>query len=216
MANLNSNPVIENIRRALGRGATANLPPRPAVLPSRLAGDQEAEIDLLLKEINALSGSGRRLPVDELDGALTSLKAEQAVKKATVWQTPGLAELRITERLEAQGIEVISPHAGKRSLAECDLGITEVDFALPETGTIGLFSSPEKPREVSLVPRVHLALMRPAALRADLHQVFEEAKQHNYLIFITGPSRTADIELTTTLGVHGPKALYVWVIGESL
>ncbi len=90
--------------------------------------------------------------------------------------------------------------------------MTEADFALPETGTLGLLSSPEKPRAVSLLPRVHLALLRPQALRGDLHQVFAEARRHPYLILVTGPSRTADIELTTTLGVHGPKALYVWLI----
>ncbi len=84
--------------------------------------------------------------------------------------------------------------------------------ALPETGTLVLESSEEKPRVVSLLPRVHLALLHPSALRADLHHVFAEFKQKNYLIFVTGPSRTADIELTLTIGVHGPQALYVWVM----
>lgn len=101
----------------------------------------------------------------------------------------------------------------KQTLATCDLGVTGVDFAIPDTGTLGLLSSAEQPRAVSLLPRVHLALLRPAALRADLHQVFAQAKAHPYLIFITGPSRTADIELTVTLGVHGPQELYVWAMG---
>ena len=97
-------------------------------------------------------------------------------------------------------------------MALCDLGITEADYLLPETGTIVLRSSAEKPRAVSLLPRIHLAIVRPDMLRPDMHQVFAEAKESNYLVFITGPSRTADIELTTTLGVHGPKELFVWML----
>jgi L-lactate dehydrogenase complex protein LldG len=109
-------------------------------------------------------------------------------------------------------VELISPNASKHEMALCDLGITEADFFLPETGTLVLRSSMERPRAVSLLPRIHLAIVRPELLRADMHQVFAEAKNQHYLVFITGPSRTADIELTVTLGVHGPKNLYVWMI----
>ena len=92
-------------------------------------------------------------------------------------------------------------------MAQCDLGNTEADYLLPETGTLVLKSSAQEPRAVSLLPRIHLAIVRPAMLRADLHQVFAESKTQRYIVFITGPSRTADIELTVTLGVHGPKNL---------
>jgi hypothetical protein len=64
----------------------------------------------------------------------------------------------------------------------------------------------------ALLPRIHLALVRPAMLRPDMHQVFAKAKDSNYLVFIIGPSRIANIELTTTLGVHGPKELFVWIL----
>ena len=95
-------------------------------------------------------------------------------------------------------------------------GITEADLLLPETGTLVLRSSSEKSRAVSLVPRVYLAIVRPEILRVDMRQVFAEAKDSTYLVFITGPSRTADIELTVTLGVHGPKNLYVWVVCQKI
>jgi L-lactate dehydrogenase complex protein LldG len=207
-----TNPILDSIRRSLRRKPGDPLAARPTILPPRAAGDPAAEIDRLLKEINALSGAARRLAEAELDTALAELVSAEQIKKAVLWPTAGLADLRIAERLHTLGVEIVSPAADKHILAECDLGVTEADYALPETGTLGLLSSAEKPRAVSLLPRVHLAIVRPQALRADLHQVFAAAKDHHYLIFITGPSRTADIELTVTLGVHGPKALYVWVM----
>jgi L-lactate dehydrogenase complex protein LldG len=107
---------------------------------------------------------------------------------------------------------MVSPQAGKRAVAQCELGVTGADGVLPETGTLVLRSDAQRPRVVSLLPRVHLAIFTPQALRADLHQVFAEAKDSSYAVLVTGPSRTADIELTLTLGVHGPKALYAWVL----
>jgi L-lactate dehydrogenase complex protein LldG len=214
MAEEAGNPVIEAVRRALGRTAGAAVEARPEVLAPRPAGPIEAEIELLIKEINALSGSAQRVSGSDLNRVLKGLLETQEIKKATLWQTAGLVALDLEGRLQELGVEIISPHADKYTLAACDLGVTEVDFALPETGTLGLLSSREKPRVVSLLPRVHLAILRPAALRADLHDVFAEAKDQGYLILITGPSRTADIELTVTLGVHGPQSLHVWVYSE--
>ena len=142
------------------------------------------------------------------------LVTEQKVEKATAWETPYLRQLGVTEILNSLGVELVSPNADKHEMAQCELGITEADYLLSETGTLVLRSSAEKPRAVSLLPRVHLAIVRPGMVRADMHQVFAEAKGDRYLVFITGPSRTADIELTVTLGVHGPKSLYVWMIGD--
>jgi L-lactate dehydrogenase complex protein LldG len=167
-----------------------------------------------VKEIRALSGAAQRLSPEQVPGALQELVHARGVKKAALWPTTGLARLKIAELLSGLGVEIIPAGAGPARLAECDLGITEADFALPETGTLGLLSSSEKPRLVSLLPRVHLAILGPQALRADLEEVFAEARQGHYLVFITGPSRTADIELTVTLGVHGPKELFVWVLAD--
>lgn len=213
-----TNPIIENIRRSLGRTAQISSPqgtplrPRPALSASRQPESAAAEAETFLKEIQKLSGLGQKLSPSKIDSALQSLVAEQNVRKATVWETPRLKQLGITEILNTLGVELVSPNASKHEMALCDLGVTEADYLLPETGTLVLHSSAVKPRAVSLLPRVHLAIVHADMLRADMHQVFAEAKDNHYLVFITGPSRTADIELTVTLGVHGPRNLYVWMM----
>ena len=207
-----TNPVIENVRRSLGRTAQTPLGPRPAIHEPRLPESVDSEIERFLGEVKKLSGVGQKLSPSEIDSALKTLVEEQNIHKATVWETPHLRQLGITEILNSLGVELVSPNANKHEMALCDLGITEADYLLPETGTLVMHSSAEKPRAVSLLPRVHLAIVRPEMLRPDMHQVFAEAKNSNYLVFITGPSRTADIELTVTLGVHGPKNLYVWMM----
>jgi L-lactate dehydrogenase complex protein LldG len=207
-----TNPIIENIRRSLGRTAQSPFSQRPAIYESRQAASTDSEIEIFLNEVKKLSGVGQKLSPSETDSALKALVEEQNIRKATVWETPHLRRLGITEILNSLGVELVPPNASKHEMALCDLGITEADFLLPETGTVVLRSSAEKPRAVSLLPRIHLAIVRPEMLRADMHQVFAEARDHHYLVFITGPSRTADIELTVTLGVHGPKSLYVWMM----
>lgn len=209
-----TNPVIENIRISLGRTVQSPLSLRPAIYKPRLSESLDSEIEQFLGEIKKLSGVSQRLVPGDIDTSIGDLVKDQNIRKATVWDTPRLQELQISNHLSFLGVDLVSPNADKHEMAQCDIGITEADYLLPETGTIVLSSSAEKPRAVSLLPRVHLAIVRPEMLRADMHQVFAEAKDKNYLVFITGPSRTADIELTTTLGVHGPKDLYVWMMGN--
>ncbi len=207
--------ILGKVRASLGRGPGSPVPPIPptARVAPRVAGPMDAEVEQLFTEIGKLNGVTRRLTSrDDLQTALAELVKAEAVNKATVWATPELQALDVAGRLKVLGVELISPQADQRLVAACELGVTGVDAALAETGTILLRSSPEKPRVVSLLPRVHLALLRPAALRADLHQAFAEVKNDGYVVLITGPSRTADIELTLTLGVHGPKSLYVWLL----
>jgi len=205
---------VENIRRSLGRTDQTPLSLQPNIYEPRLPESVDSEAVRFLDEIKKLSGVGQKLSHNDITFALKSLVTEQNIRKATVWETPHLRQLSITEILNTLGVELVSPNANKHEMALYDLDITEADYILPETGTLVLRSSSEKPRTVSLVPRVHLAIVSSAMLRADMHQVFEEAKDSNYLVFITGPSRTADIELTVTLGVYGPKNLYVSMIDE--
>ncbi len=212
MANTAREEMLDKVRAALKRTADSSVAPIPATarIAPRTAGNAEAELASLFSEIEKLGGQTQRLENKaDLEAALRELVATESIKKATLWQTAELKAWGVEDALRSIGVGIISPYASNREVAECDLGVTGADFALPETGTLVLRSSIEQPRTVSLLPRVHLALIRPVCLRADLHQVFEEAKHAGYFVFVTGPSRTADIELTVTVGVHGPKTLCV-------
>jgi L-lactate dehydrogenase complex protein LldG len=207
-----TNPVIDNIRRSLGRTEQTPLSLRPAIYESRQPESVDSETEHFLDEVRKLSGVAQKLTPDSVSDALKALVANQNIRKATFWHTPLFEQLNIENTLRSLGVDLVSPTADKHEMALCDLGITTADYLLPETGTVVLRSSSEQPRAVSLLPRIHLAIVRPEMLRPDLHQVFAEAKDSHYLVFITGPSRTADIELTVTLGVHGPKNLFVWML----
>jgi L-lactate dehydrogenase complex protein LldG len=101
-----------------------------------------------------------------------------------------------------------------------DVGITMAQAAIAETGTLVLEAETERHRLVSLLPPVHIAIVYARNIVLTIGDALsqlrgDESKQMSRAItFITGPSRTADIELTLTVGVHGPKELHVIVIDE--
>jgi L-lactate utilization protein LutC len=100
-------------------------------------------------------------------------------------------------------------------LFELDVGITKAQAAIAETGTLVLDSSLERNRLVSLIPPAHIAILDASRIYATLSETLAALQTNGELspaiTFITGPSRTADIELTLTIGVHGPQELYVIV-----
>jgi L-lactate dehydrogenase complex protein LldG len=108
--------------------------------------------------------------------------------------------------------------ASKTDLFNCDAGITSAQWAIAETGTLALESAKERHRLSSLVPPVHIAVIEAGKIRQTLSEVLESVSERGKdelsraVTFITGPSRTSDIELTLAIGVHGPGELFVIVI----
>ncbi len=106
----------------------------------------------------------------------------------------------------------------RRRLFACDLGLSTAQWGVAETGTIVLESTAERHRLVSLVPPVHVAVLRLGSLLAGLGDALvairrgQDGAPARTITLITGPSRTADIELELVLGAHGPRALHVVVL----
>ena len=108
-----------------------------------------------------------------------------------------------------------SPRAAQ---ARAEIGLTGCDAAIAETGSLAMISAPGRSRAVSLLPPAHLAIVSPALLKFSMAEFFadhaDQLRQAASCTFITGPSRTADIELTLTLGIHGPGRVVV-VLGPT-
>jgi L-lactate dehydrogenase complex protein LldG len=108
----------------------------------------------------------------------------------------------------------------RERLFSCDLGLSAVQAAVAETGTLVLESAAERHRLVSLVPPVHVAVLRAGAILPDLDAALaalaQSASPARAVTLVTGPSRTADIELELVVGVHGPRELHVVVLEETV
>jgi L-lactate dehydrogenase complex protein LldG len=114
------------------------------------------------------------------------------------------------------GVELMNG-AVKSELFKCDVGITGAQWAIAETGTLALESDLERHRLASLVPPVHVAIIEAEKIRQTLGEVLQAIDEKGRALsrtitFITGPSRTSDIELTLAIGVHGPAELHVIVL----
>ncbi len=104
--------------------------------------------------------------------------------------------------------------------AEAASGVTSACFAIADTGTLVLESTPEDVRLASTLPTRHFILLDRSKIVVDgLAAVDSLRRMHqrdtrNYIAYITGPSRTADIERVLTIGVHGPKQLHILLLDD--
>jgi L-lactate dehydrogenase complex protein LldG len=206
--------VLTDVQAALAGYADSPLQPIPASarFEPRKAATLREEMEMMLLEVKRLGGHGRTVHGrDEFAVALDDLVGTEKIRTAAFSDHPLYHPYGIVELLKGSGIQIVSPNGDGRSLAECDLGITVADAAIPETGSVLLRTTQGQPDLLSLMPRVHLALVMPGTFLADIHQAFAMAKGDRHFVLVSGSSRTADIEKVLTLGVHGPKSFHVWI-----
>jgi L-lactate dehydrogenase complex protein LldG len=142
-------------------------------------------------------------------------------KQAKVLAAPLMAEedINYMGTLCAQsGVRLI--REGLRDhLAGIDMGFTIADWGIAETGTLVMDSTSEDLRLATMISEVHVAVLPVGRIRKTSYDLEEELRDRfgtapNYYAFITGASRTADIERVLALGVHGPLELHILVLEE--
>ncbi len=120
------------------------------------------------------------------------------------------------QKLKEKGISLCFS-LEKGFLKEVTIGINEPDFVLLETGSLVEIDNGVSKRACSLFPEIHIALVSPEKVVGTMEELFTliDFQKVGYACFITGPSKTADIEKVLTTGVHGPEKLIVFYVRES-
>jgi len=131
---------------------------------------------------------------------------------------PVLVELGIVDSLRASGLPLLEPddRDWHERLATATVGVTGAALAVEEPPVFALRSGPGMPRAVSLLPPVHLCVLPTSAVLPTLGEAISKLAAEplpSAWSWIGGPSRTGDLEMVQTLGVHGPVAVEVVVVG---
>jgi L-lactate dehydrogenase complex protein LldG len=200
-----------------------------AAIKRQMAERWPAALDRFKEEFERVGGvfhrvRGRAEVASEIAGIAGAVGASRAV----AWDSK-LLRFDARARVETASLTVMmaeesheTADAARRehldAAARSQIGVTGADLVVAETGTVILLSGSGRPRSTSLLPATHVAVFDASQLVESLEQVgvFLEAWHADparsmtgaMINFITGPSRTADIELTLTRGVHGPKDVH--------
>ena len=248
--NLDQRSVLDDVRSALGRSTTVRpVPLEPFIEPSvkidiggliarftEEATAVRAQVYLMSDKLQFVADDAKQSttqPIDKLKfvGQISALISEicrtTGATEVAVSDSTLIAEMDLQAQLAAQGFSVFAPKAGLidheqmvTRLANCGMGLTAADYAIAETGTIVLSSDDRNALLVSLLPPVHIALIRSSQIAASLDEVIKaignerigRSDPSRSVTMITGPSRTSDVELVLSIGVHGPKELHVIIL----
>ncbi len=218
---------FQHIANRLGRARITEKPVQPVRgVPEfwksyQLSTDER--IELFMKNWQSMGGEAKRFAAkEELAEHIKEIVINMSARHLIRANHPLLNELGIDEILPEVDMTVWKRDSQVDLLekaAGADIGITVVDFAIAHTGTVVVASGPDKGRSLSLLPTAFMAIIRAEDVRTRMGEVMTEIHKWNGskmpagIHFITGPSRSADIENDLTIGVHGPGIVYAFILG---
>lgn len=192
--------ILNRVRGALGRkpgAAPESVPEARIRIPE--ATPLEERIARFCAALEALAG--KTYVAASSEDAAAYVRSVVSDKPVVMTGAPVLTEL---------GLEF-----AQAAVDKAQVGVTGADFGLADTGTVVVLSASE-PRLASLLPPVHVAVLRKQRLLSGLGELLallpKPAEQTASMVLITGPSRTADIEQILVRGVHGPGELHVVLV----
>jgi L-lactate utilization protein LutC len=198
--------------------ASPNLPATSAARRTELGSQFANELERVNGHFMGVMSPG------ELCKAIVALTREMRPRSVAIGEAVALDLEPIVQVLDRSGIELVrcgksndgERRALRERLASCDLAIVEAHYGIAATGTLVVVATPGRPSSLTLLPPANVILVDAARVLPDMAAVVSALgpatiTEHR-IAFITGPSRTADIEKMIVLGVHGPKDLYAAVV----
>jgi L-lactate dehydrogenase complex protein LldG len=190
-------------------------------------GDSEGLVARFTRELEPLGGAVHRVTTaQDAIAWIVDFAARTGARELLTWDEKAIGLPGLTVALQQAGANVADAdlpadlaarEARLAQLGECQIGVTGGDYGLADTGSIALVSGPGRGRLASLLAPVHVAVLPASRLVWSLSDALRAAPDlaasgSNFVV-ITGPSRTADIEMTLTRGVHGPRDVHVVLVG---
>ena len=200
--------ILKKIRKALSHSTPLPFPKSEGINTVFQPLQQEIEVEFA-EQFTLLQGKFIYcINRQELAFQLGSL-----VKKQD-WNKVYCLEDKLIENVASQ----LSERLVKTDLANCDVSITGCEYLVARTGSIVMSSAQLSGRTTSVYAPIHICIAYTNQLVYDLKDALQAAKEKygsklpSLITFATGPSRTADIEKTLVVGVHGPKEVYVFLV----
>ena len=170
--------------------------------------------DQFAQSLTAAKGEVRRVDSLELAwGEVDAILCEVEAQAVVAHDEPPLNTVALTRRWPDCEWHIVGQTAGdlRPFCARADVGLSAAEAALAETGSIIVSSGPGKSRLATLLPPLHVVLVPVSCLAPDIFTwtAGRSGKMPANVTAISGPSKTADIEFTLVLGVHGPRRLIV-------
>ena len=173
-------------------------------------------------KLEGVSGECYRVgTASEAGELICNVMLEKGIKNVALLKAPILDKGNLTYQIQGAGIKVYTDHF-REVTPTADAGITQVNYAIAESGTLVQADADANVNQrlcSTLVP-IHIALVSTSALITTLKETMAKLHQlpqiPGFVGFITGPSRTSDIERVLTIGVHGPKQLVVVFVDEQV
>lgn len=214
-----NHPVMNSVRKALGRSATPTEVPSPPELDEHII--RLVQTDFGLPELFAARAKENKMHVhfvspEEVADAVVAKAKELGITSMVYPVSPLLSGLEVPEKLKAAGVDLRRwDETTLDASYDVDAGLTDAWAAVAETGSIVIRSSPEHGKAISLVPAYHIAILEPRVFVPDLVDLFTKMSTDSSAsntILISGPSKTSDIEMNLVVGVHGPCHVEVFIL----